>query len=274
MDGKQALLLDLWGVVHDGSALYPGVREALAGIRAQGVRVLLVSNAPRRAHKVIAVLRQLGVADDAYEAVVSSGEVGFEYLSDYPMRGRNYIFIGPQRDADVLDGLDYVPVAQPADADFILNAGFGSEEQSMGDFSALLAECRTHSLPMLCLNPDREVVKISGERYPCAGVIALAYEALGGEVMWFGKPYPAIYRRCMERLQLPAEQVLAVGDGLLTDIAGARGQGIESALVAGGILKMELGLSGGATDRARIETHCAQLGIVPDYVIPALRLAD
>lgn len=268
-DKYDAYLLDLWGVIHDGTHLYPGAKEALVQLRARGAKVLFLSNAPRRAQKVIAVLDQLGISPLLYDGVVSSGEAGFMALKSGKVKfgGTRYYYIGPEKDRDVLDGLDYTPVATLAEADFLLNVGFGSEEQSMRDWSPLLHEAKRAGLPMLCLNPDMEVVKISGERHPCAGVIAQAYETLGGDVTWYGKPYPDVYDYALSLLGHPQhEGVLAIGDGLHTDIQGAVNAKIDCALVTGGILKQELGDVHPQAILTYLSAHDAQ----PDYILPGL----
>ncbi len=238
MPRYRGFILDLWGVIHDGSRLYPHALECLKQLRAQGKRVFFLSNAPRRVHKVTAVLESIGVSADLYEGVMSSGEAAYQAMAAGEVSvGKRYLYIGPERDADVLQGLSYSS-GPPEEADFILNVGFGSEEAGLEDLTPLLARCLARRLPMLCLNPDMEVVKISGERFPCAGVIARQYVSMGGAVQWYGKPYPAVYRHCLARLApLRPAEILAVGDGLYTDILGANNAGIDTLLIQGGILQ-------------------------------------
>lgn len=265
----QGFLLDLWGVLHDGTMLYEGTIECLARLRAQDKRIVFLSNAPRRTRKVTAVLEKLGVPELLYDGVLSSGEVGWQMLCEGMLDfGPLYLYIGPERDADVLDGLPYWTVTDVREADFLLNVGFGSEEQSMDAWEPLLATAAARGLPMLCLNPDMEVVKITGERYPCAGVIARTYEGLSGKVVYCGKPYPEVYRRALELLG-PCEpgEVLAVGDGLHTDVLGAQRFGLASALVSGGILHQELG----DVDDVELRAYLARQDVQPDYVLPGLR---
>jgi HAD superfamily hydrolase (TIGR01459 family) len=257
-----ALILDLWGVVHDGTHLYDGVHDTLVRLRDAGKKIIFLSNAPRRASKVESVLNSLGVEPELYDHVLSSGEVGYQWLdSGNHHLGKRYFYIGPGKDVDVLHGLEYVQVDKLDDADFLLNVGFGSEVQSTDDWTDLLKDARAKNLPMLCLNPDLEVVKISGERFPCAGVIARAYQNIGGLVTWFGKPFPAVYEQCMKWLDpLSKQQVLAVGDSLDTDIPGALRYDIDCALVTGGILKQE--------KLEDISARCHKIGLVPQYVMP------
>ena len=277
-----AFILDLWGVVHDGSHLYPGVYDALVSMRKAGKKIVMLSNAPRRAAKVAKVLNELGVSPDLYDAVHSSGEAGYAALRDARMRGDedakklhsshlsiltsshlSYYYIGPAKDADVLDGLDYKRMDDVKDAGFLLNVGFGSEEQSTDDWMPLLRAARGLGLPMVCLNPDLEVVKQTGEHFPCAGVIAHAYARLGGEVIWFGKPFAGVYERCMELFSpVPKNRILAIGDSLETDIPGAVNFGIDSALVTGGILKKY--------SPQEVEAMCAKLNLAPTYITARL----
>ncbi len=261
IDRYDSLLLDLWGVIHDGSYLYPGVKETLQHLSATGKKIIFISNAPRRAAKAEQVLNALGVEKGWYDHIITSGEMGFNWLQSGKAHwGHRYYYIGPSKDIDVLEGLEYQRIDDMERCDFMLNVGFGSEEQSTEDFGQLLGAGFKRHLPMLCLNPDMEVVKISGERYPCAGVLAVAYEKLGGKVTYFGKPYPDIYDACMGWLGADKSRVLAIGDGVGTDVAGAYRYGIDSVLVTGGILHM-----GSET----AETVCARYNVKPTYTIPA-----
>lgn len=254
-------ILDLWGVIHDGTCLYPSVHDTLVKLRETDKKVMFLSNAPRRARKVEQVLNQLGIRPDLYDHILSSGEAGYQWLaqSDVSPLGSVYFYIGPDKDLDVLDGLHYTRVYDVSAADFILNVGFGSEDQPEHAYEAQLKKARARGLAMVCLNPDLEVVKISGERFACAGVMAHYYESIGGRVVWFGKPYDAVYQRC-EALLLPVskDRLLAVGDSLETDIPGAQHYGIDNMLVKGGILK-----GTGDEELARL---CASLDLRPTYI--------
>lgn len=262
--GKYDLyLLDLWGVVHDGSHLYPGVRDVLEMLKAQGKKVIFISNAPRRSHKVKSVLSSLGISEDLYMDAVSSGEVGYDWLArgEAPW-GKNYYYIGPGKDADVLDGLDFTRVDDIKKADFLLNVGFGSEDQTTEDYSMLLRAAQAMNMPMLCLNPDLEVVKITGEHFPCAGVIGRQYEQVRGHVVWFGKPYKEIYDFCLQKAYAAKERILAVGDSLETDIPGGQNYGVDTLLITGGILKRNT--------PQQVQETCMELGLRPTYIASAL----
>ncbi len=256
-------LLDLWGVVHDGTALYEGVADVLADLKQAGKTVIFISNAPRRSHKVKAVLTELGITPDLYLDAVSSGEVGFQWLADGKSPwGKRYYFIGADKDADMPVGLDIVKVDDIQNADFILNLGFGSEEQTAGDYTILLQNAANLRVPMLCLNPDLEVIKISGERFACAGILAKQYEQLGGVVTSFGKPYADVYDACMKKHPAPKSRVLAVGDSLETDIPGGQKYGVDTLLITGGILKH--------LTAEQIAGECEQLELHPTYIASSL----
>jgi len=257
-----AFILDLWGVIHDGTQLYPGVHAALVQLREAGKKVVMLSNAPRRAAKVERVLNQLGIEPALYDAILSSGEAGWQWLhaNDAPL-GTRYFYIGPDKDTDVMDGLGYVRIRDLKEAQFLLNVGFGSDEPIVDEHAPQLFEAVGLGLPMVCLNPDLEVVKISGERFACAGVLAHQYEAMGGEVIWFGKPHMAVYAQCLALFgAVDKHKILAIGDSLETDIPGAKGFGIDSVLIAGGILKDKTALE--------LEQMCEQLSLCPTYVAP------
>jgi HAD superfamily hydrolase (TIGR01459 family) len=266
-----AFLLDLWGVVHDGSQLYPNVRDTLVEMKKSGKKVIFLSNAPRRASRVAKVLTDLGVEPALYDYIVSSGEVGFHWLQagsaqlESSQLGNRYYLISAEKDKDLLENLNYEQVHDLKNADFILNLGFGSEEQTLEDYEDILRDAADLSLLMLCLNPDLEVIKISGGLFPCAGAIAKEYVALGGEVEWFGKPYPAVYEFAHKLLGgMDKKQILAVGDSLETDIPGAKNFGVDSALVTGGILKNH--------DTTDIKEMCLELGLRPNYLLPKFGL--
>ncbi len=257
-----AILLDLWGVVHDGEHLYPGVHDALKKLKEAGKKVVFLSNAPRSTALIEAKLEHLGVSRDLYDGVVSSGDTGCRWLASGSVPwGNKYYFLGDPKDEKALGDLPFQRVQDMQQADFILNVGFGDMLRQVEEDMPLLRDAQALNKPMLCLNPDLEVVKHNGARHPCAGAIAGEYEKMGGKVTWFGKPYVAVYDRCMELLPgVDKHRVLAVGDSLDTDIPGARNFGIDSLLVTGGILHDE--------SPANVAKLCAERNLDPTYVIP------
>ncbi|OYQ35844.1 TIGR01459 family HAD-type hydrolase [Niveispirillum lacus] len=246
-DRYDGFILDLWGVVHDGVRPYEGVVECLSILRRLGKRVCLLSNAPRRIAAAAAKLSGMGVGPDLYDALYTSGEASFEALRDrndewHAALGPKLFHIGPPRDNDVYDSLkNRFRVDSPEDADFVINTGIDAYEETLDDYAPILRRCLDRGLPMLCANPDLVVV-IDQELVICAGELARHYETLGGDVRYHGKPHAPVYRRCFELLGgIAPSRILAVGDSLRTDVAGANAAGIDSLLITGGIHREELG---------------------------------
>jgi HAD superfamily hydrolase (TIGR01459 family) len=262
-------IVDLWGVVHDGVKPYPGARATLAYLRDAGKPVVLLSNAPRPSNKAQAGLRRMGFEDDLYTFLLTSGEATRRALANPPdswfaTLGRRVLHIGPERDLPILEGLAYRRVETPEEADFVLNTGPDDAYASdLAAYEDVLIACRKAGLRMICANPDLEIVR-DGVRIPCAGALALRYESLGGQVRSFGKPDPAIYRPVLDMLGVARERVLAVGDALRTDIAGAKAAGVDSCWVLSGIHARELG-----GDQVRIRAAVADADLAPVACIPA-----
>ncbi|MCA3555518.1 TIGR01459 family HAD-type hydrolase [Aestuariivirga sp.] len=239
-------IVDLWGVIHDGVAPYPGARDLLQKLQEMERRVVLLSNAPRRVASVRDDLLAMGVSDDLYDGLMTSGEAVFEALSHrsdpwVAELGRKVYFLGPERDWGILNGLELHQVERPAAADFVIITAPDDLQgpSTINDHLPALEQCLAAGLPMICANPDFEIVR-DGQRIICAGALARHYETLGGEVRWYGKPDAAIYPSVLEILEVSASRVLAVGDGLRTDIAGARAANLASCWVLGGIHAEEL----------------------------------
>jgi HAD superfamily hydrolase (TIGR01459 family) len=234
-------IVDLWGVIHDGVTPYAGAVECLLRLHDAGKRVVMLSNAPRRAAVVQEQLRAMGVPDHAYIGAMTSGEATHLALRDrvdpwYAALGTAAYHLGPRRDLRLVEGLDLAVTEDPARASFVLNTGPDDHRNptNLGDFQEILATCRAHALPMICANPDLEVIR-GGMRVICAGALARRYQELGGDVRSLGKPDPAIYAPVFEMLAVPRNRILAVGDALRTDIAGAAATGIDACWVLGGI---------------------------------------
>jgi HAD superfamily hydrolase (TIGR01459 family) len=232
LDPKYRLILcDVWGVVHDGVTLYPGAADRLRQWRDEGQRVALITNAPRTAEAVEQQLARIGLAHDAYDFVATSGEAGIEALNAL----RQPVgFVGTAADREILEGRG-VQIA--ADDSFTELACTGVTEQrpQPQDYLPDLERWADRDVRMHCLNPDRVVIR-GGVPEACAGAIADLYAGLGGRVTWYGKPHEAIYRHALHRAgDPPANQVLAVGDGLQTDILGAARMGFDAIFVSGGI---------------------------------------
>jgi len=227
----RVILCDVWGVVHDGVTLYPKAVERLSGWRAGGRQVILITNAPRTADAVEAQLGRIGLPSDCWDGIATSGEAGIAALSAL----RSPVgFIGTPGDRAVLEGRG---VRIAADDDFTDLACTGPEpaRPDAGDYAADLARWHARGVIFHCLNPDRLVIR-GGVPEACAGAIADDYEALGGQVEWYGKPHAHIYEHALHLAgDPPREAVLAVGDALRTDVLGAARFGLDCVYVAGGI---------------------------------------
>jgi HAD superfamily hydrolase (TIGR01459 family) len=270
-------ILDLWGVLHDGTAPFPGVLEALARLKSAGKRVAVLSNAPRRAALVASRMAEIGIPPTFYDDIHSSGEETWQHLRrrDDPFHaglGRRCYHIGPPRDENMLAGIDLTSVTEVDAAEFILNTGPWGSEETVADYEALLIRAYVRALPMVCANPDL-VVMHQGRRMICAGALAQRYEELGGRVRWHGKPFPSVYETCFALLGIAdRRRILAVGDSLRTDIAGAENVGIDSLLVAGGIHGEEFGVAEGEMPALeRLAAGIAASGHRPSAVVARFR---
>jgi HAD superfamily hydrolase (TIGR01459 family) len=236
--GVDVVLSDIWGVVHNGLVAFPEACEALHSFRAQGGTVILITNAPRPADSVQRQLRKFGVADEGYDAIVSSGDLTRQFVADHP--GQKLFWLGPERHSSIQRGLDLI-LAPLEQADYIVCTGpFDDETESAEDYRAMMMQARERGLTLICANPD--IVVERGDRLVyCAGAIAELYRELGGEVIFYGKPHRPIYERAMalatERRGhvTPLNRVLAIGDSVRTDLTGAHGFGIDCLFLTRGI---------------------------------------
>jgi len=249
--GKDAWLVDIWGVMHNGVAPFASAVAACERFRELGGTVLLLSNAPRPAAGVAAQLERIGVARSAWDAILTSGDAARELVSAYAP-GPVY-HLGPDRDLGLYDGAG-VSVGTPLAAGAVVCTGlFDDETETPDDYAELLAAFHARGLPMVCANPDLTVER-GGKIIYCAGAIAAAYEALGAAVTYAGKPYTPVYDLAFKELarlrgqEVPRAAVLAIGDGLRTDIAGAANAGVTSIYIASGV---HLG-PGGRLDEAAL----------------------
>src|SRR3954463_2955708 len=236
--GVDVVLSDIWGVVHNGLESFPEACEALHTYRSHGGTVILITNAPRPADSVQRQLRKLGVADETYDAIVSSGDLTRNFVASRP--GKKMFWLGPEPDSSIYRGLD-ATTAPLEQADYIVCTGlFDDETESAEDYRAMMLQAREHKLTLICANPD--IVVERGDRLIyCAGAIAELYRELGGEVIFYGKPHRPIYERAMTLAaehrghQIDRKKVLAIGDSVRTDLTGAREFGIDCLFVTRGI---------------------------------------
>jgi HAD superfamily hydrolase (TIGR01459 family) len=262
-------VLDLWGVIHDGVNAFPHAVDCLSHLRDAGKKTLLLSNVPRPNDAVRTMMRRIGIEDSLYTDILTSGEAVRRALRFPPdawwsALGSRVYHLGPERDRPVLEGLPLTIVATPAEAEFVLNTGPDDHRNpsDMNEFEPTLQDCATHHLPMICGNPDLEVIR-DGVRVLCAGSLALRYQALGGDVRSLGKPDPAIYQPVLEQLAMPKDRVLAVGDSLRTDIAGATAVGLATCWVLDGLHGEALRDARGTYDPEAVEATAKAAGMAP-----------
>lgn len=230
--------LDIWGVLHNGVRPYPGAVAAAQTFRGRGGSVVLVSNSPRPRAGVARQLDQIGVPQDAYDAILTSGDVSRTLIAAY--KGDAVFHLGPQRDLAVYEGLG-VTLGSMQEARAVVCTGlFDDETETPENYRALLDDAHARDLPMVCVNPDVKVERGSRIIY-CAGALAQAYEAIGGQVSYAGKPHRPIYDEALRVARelrggiLEDARVLAIGDGAKTDIGGARKAGLAAVYIASAV---------------------------------------
>jgi len=269
-------VLDLWGVIHDGIRAFPHAVETLRHLKAAGKRTLLLSNAPRPNEAVQRMMQRMGIEDAIYTDILTSGEAVRRALQMPPDAwwaelGQRVYLLGPERDRPVLEGLPLIDARSPAEADFVLNTGPDDHRNpsDMTEFEPVLQDCFRYRLKMICANPDLVVIR-GGVRVLCAGALAARYQEMGGDVRSLGKPDPAIYQPVLERLDLPPDRVLAVGDSLHTDLAGAAGVDLAACWVMDGIHAAALSDGAGGFDLAKAEAMAREAGLRPIATLPRL----
>lgn len=272
-DRYDAVLCDIWGVVHNGRRRHEAACDALLRFRETRGPVVLISNAPRPAEAVIGQLDGLGVPREAWSAVVTSGDATRAALEE---RAPGPVWaIGPARDQPLYEGLP-LRFSGPEEAAFICCTGLEDDHRETGeDYRERLVDPARRGLEMICANPDR-VVQIGDRLVPCAGAVADVYEALGGVVVMEGKPYPPIYDLALAAAAKAAgapvdrARVLAIGDGLPTDVRGANLQNLNLLFVAEGIHAQELAGPDGLLDPDLAAARLAREGARADWLAPTL----
>jgi HAD superfamily hydrolase (TIGR01459 family) len=229
-----ALVCDIWGVLHNGATAFSAACDALKHFRDRYGRVVLLTNAPRPARDLEDQFRRFGVPLDCFDAIVTSGAAARDDLQRRSMTTRLLMLhLGPERDRNVFEGLN-VELTEMELAQIVLCTGlYHDDTETPDDYMDMLRGMCTRSLTMLCANPDI-VVQRGGKLVFCAGALAEAYEKIGGSVVYYGKPHRPIYDVVLAALK-DAKRPLAIGDGLRTDIKGANGMGIDALFIADGI---------------------------------------
>ena len=223
--------IDLWGVVHNGVQLYPGAIDVLKNLNRLNKRFVLISNAPRPSKNVEEYLLNLKMDKNFIKNVFTSGETALQALKKNTY-GEKFYHLGPERDKDLIAGSEKNKTNLEK-CDFILCTGLFDNEKNSIDYYKNLLKNYTNT-KMICTNPDLIVHRGSKREY-CAGALAATFEELGGEVIYFGKPYPEIYNFCIKN----NETILAIGDNIRTDIKGANKMNFDSLFIINGVHKNE-----------------------------------
>lgn len=237
-DTADAWLVDVWGVMHNGAVAFKAAADACAEFRKSGGYVVLLTNAPRPAPAVVHQISRLGVPQSAYDAVLSSGDVTRGLVTQW--RDKRIHHLGPDRDRGIFEGID-VQFSTSIEADIVVLTGLIDDEtETPEDYTTTLKSFQRRNIAMLCANPDLRAER--GDKIVfCAGALAAAYESFGGDVVYAGKPYLPIYELAFSMIndgrgeETPKNRILAIGDGLKTDIAGAAAAGLRSVFVASGL---------------------------------------
>ncbi|MEL6954209.1 MAG: TIGR01459 family HAD-type hydrolase [Pseudomonadota bacterium] len=275
-----AVLCDLWGCVHDGVTAFPEAIAALQTYRAQGGTVLLLTNAPRARAVVAEHLAQLDVPDTAWDVIATSGDSARAAMFQGAVGQRIYFIGEAPRDLHFFDPMSLVADAAPIervaleDAEGIVCTGPFDPTADPDTLRPQLLHAKTRGLKLLCANPDL-VVDRGARREWCAGKVAELYTEMGGESLYFGKPHPPIYDLARQRLMqfgrdVPDDRILAIGDGMGTDIAGGAGEGIDTLFVTGGLARQETATQT-HPDAAKLDAFLATGDVHPTYAIGMLR---
>lgn len=269
-----ALLCDVWGVIHNGREAFPQACAALARYREARGPVVLISNAPRPSAALHAQLDGVGVPRAAWTSFVTSGDATRALLAE---RAPGPVWVlGPPRDAPLFEGLGLQFAQEIEDAAFIACTGpFNEETETPEDYVERLERASERRLDFICANPDRMVQK--GDRLIyCAGALAELYEQLGGRSVMAGKPHAPIYRRALQELQTqlgrapdPA-RVLCIGDGVGTDVLGAHSQGLDCLFLWDGVHAADLTEGAEAVSAERAAAFLAEHEVEAKYAMPAL----
>ena len=273
-DRYDAVLCDIWGVLHNGRGAFPAAVAALRGFRATGGLVILVSNVPKPRDPIPGQLERLGCPRDAWDAIVTSGDaIRAELIARAP---GPMLKIGPADDEILWTGLGLNRARGVADAAFVAISGLNDPlTEGVSDYADLLAAARARDLEMLCANPDL-VVRMGDRLIVCAGAVAAEYANIGGRVVMAGKPHAPIYRLALAEIDALAGRVvdkariLAIGDGIGTDIAGANAEKIDALFIASGV-HGEVLRTNGALDPTLVTTALTREGAHADYIMEHLQ---
>lgn len=276
----KAIFCDLWGCLHNGKKSFTKSLEALRSYKSNGGYVILLTNAPRPSEVVIKFLCKLGITEEFYDEIITSGDAAqFSLMSgDF---GHNIYHIGPQRDLCFFERkhkppcIELVPIA---DASSIVCTGlFNDQVEQPSDYADIINEGVQNNLPLLCANPDIQV-DYGNQRLWCAGAIAEHYTRAGGESIYFGKPHKPIYDTAIDKLQtfdpsIKKSEIICIGDGIFTDILGGISYGLDTLFVTGGLSGKETGTNNKARspDETKLKKFLKKTKLTPTTSIGYLK---
>ena len=278
-DGYDLLFCDLWGCVHNGLTPFPDAVEGLRAFRAKGGTVVLLTNAPRPRASVQRQLERMGLPDATWDIIATSGDSARAAMFDGAV-GEKVYFIGQDHDHSFFEPLKLIDAPRTItqvpleEAEGIVCCGPFDPLADPGEYRASFLYAKQHGLKLLCANPD--IVVDRGEtREWCAGALAKLYTEMGGESLYFGKPHPPIYDLARRRAaalgkSFSDERTLCIGDGILTDVAGAMGENIDVVFVSGGLAAAETRTTT-QPDPEALSAYLAETGYSPRYTIGFLR---
>lgn len=282
LDGRyDALFCDLWGCVHDGIRAFPDAVAALRAFRAAGGTVVLLTNAPRPRASVARQLERLGVPEDCWDTIATSGDAARLAMFEGVV-GEKVWHIGEAHDETffeppaILEAPAAIERVELSEAEGIVCTGPFDPHADPAVMRPQFLLAKTRGLPLLCANPDI-VVDRGDSREWCAGALAELYAEMGGESLYFGKPHPPIYDLARRRLQeigrpVPDDRILAVGDGLFTDIKGGMGENIDTLFLTAGLARVETGTGpDGKADVSKLAAYLDKAQLEPTHIMGMLR---
>lgn len=266
------VLSDVWGVLHNGVRVFPEAAEALQKARSKGLAVVLITNSPRPRQGVLEQLQMMDMPDDVCDRIVTSGDVTRDLIQAGP---RRVFHIGPERDTMLYDGLD-VELVEEFEASSVVCTGlFDDDNEVPEDYAEMLQRLRARNLPFICANPDI-VVERGDELIWCAGALARDYAQIGGRTQIAGKPHRPIYEAALAAAsevlgrEVARSEVIAIGDGMFTDVKGAADNGLDVLYVSGGIHAAEYG-DALSPDHKQLSAFVSKHGYKPVAALPRLR---
>lgn len=264
------ILCDIWGVIHNGQKLFSGSISALQKARENGIKVILLTNSPRPSLSVIEHMQSLGLFKKFWDHIVTSGDLTHHLIAQGP---RNIFFIGEKKDLVLFEGLD-IQIVGEQDAETIICTGLYNTEREVPEvYTELLKRFAQRQIPFICANPDI-LVNRGNNIIHCAGSLALIYRNLNGIVKMIGKPHLPIYNMALKKASdscypLDKKRILAIGDGIETDIKGAIEAGLASLYVGKGIHFHEY-LENQKINVKMIENFFINKNINPNWWMPRL----